>query len=51
MKIYKNHYNKSSITKKYFTLKNMIIGLVGAFTIAAIVIYIKKKYPKRLIKC
>ena len=51
MKIYKNHYNKSSISKKYFTLKNMIIGLVSVFAIAGIVIYIKKRYPKRLIKC
>jgi len=48
--IYKNHYNKSSIRKKYFTLKNILITLGVGFAIAASIIYIKKKYPKRLIK-
>ena len=51
MKIYENHYNKSSLSKKYFTLKNVLLGVSSIFIISALVIYLKKKYPRRLIKC
>ena len=51
MEIYKNHYNKSSLSKKYFTLKNVLLGVGSIFIISALVIYLKKKYPRRLIKC
>ena len=51
MEIYKNHYNKSSLSKKYFTLKNVLLGVGTIFIISALVIYLKKKYPRRLINC
>ena len=51
MEIYKGHYNDTSLRKRYFTLKNILLVLGVSFAIAGTVIYIKKKYPKRLIKC
>lgn len=51
MEIYKSHYNNTSLRKKYFTLKNILLVLGVSFAIAGTVIYIKKRYPKRLIKC
>ena len=35
MKIYENHYNKSSLSKKYFTLKNVLLGVSSIFIISA----------------